>query len=231
MGVITKGGGWWLAYVCLPTQLLCQTLLWKPFESWFPGMQLCLCLPVQHHGCMPSYVWPFQKCVDMFRNKLWDVKITYWVGNKQISPKRTGPLKAMGSSCRGLDVCSGLAAEAKIWKYVFISLSLPHLWWVCGGKVREGEMRSPSTALTSEGLSDYPAVRLLLHPLLSPGMGLHPRTTFLTKSVWFLKLQMLLISSSLSLSKVNVAQCLFWKGGTFLQAFCFFSSGWCCEER
>lgn len=27
MGVVTKGGGWWLAYVCLPTQLLCQTLL------------------------------------------------------------------------------------------------------------------------------------------------------------------------------------------------------------
>lgn len=88
MGVVTKGGGWWLAYVCLPTQLLCQTLLWKPFESWFPGMQLCLCLPVHHHGCMPSYVWPFQKCVDMFRNKLCNVKITYWVGNKQMSPKR-----------------------------------------------------------------------------------------------------------------------------------------------
>lgn len=114
MGVITKGGGWWLAYVCLPTQLLCQTLLWKPLESWFPGMQPCLCLPVPHHGCMPSYVWPFQKSVDMFRNKLCDVKITYWVGNKQISPKRTGPLKAMGSSSWGLDVCSGLAAEAGI---------------------------------------------------------------------------------------------------------------------
>lgn len=27
MGVITKGGRWWLAYVCLPTQLLCQTFL------------------------------------------------------------------------------------------------------------------------------------------------------------------------------------------------------------
>lgn len=50
----------------------------------------------------------------MFRNKLCDVKITYWVGNKQISPKRTGPLKAMGSSSWGLDVCSGLAAEAGI---------------------------------------------------------------------------------------------------------------------
>lgn len=114
MGVITKGGGWCLAYVCLPTELLCQTLLWKPFESWFPGMQLCLCLPVHHHGCMPSCVWPFHKCVDMFRNKLCDVKITYWVGNKQISPKRTGPLKAMGSSCWALDTCSGLAAAAGI---------------------------------------------------------------------------------------------------------------------
>lgn len=77
-------------------------------------MQLCLCLPVHHHGCMPSYVWPFQKCVDMFRNKLCDVKITYWVGNKQICPKRTGPLKAMGSSCWGLDLCSALAAAAGI---------------------------------------------------------------------------------------------------------------------
>lgn len=26
-GVITKGGRWWLAHMCLPTQLLCQTFL------------------------------------------------------------------------------------------------------------------------------------------------------------------------------------------------------------
>lgn len=33
VGVITKGGRWWLAYVCLLAQLLCQTFLRKPFKS------------------------------------------------------------------------------------------------------------------------------------------------------------------------------------------------------
>lgn len=156
MGVITKGAGWWLAYMCLPTQLLCYTLLWKPFESWFLGMQLCLCLPVHHHRCVPSYVWPFQKCVDMFRNKLCDVKITYWVGNKQISPKRAGPLKAMRSSCWGLDAqfCSAelascfscvcrtflvlIPAELK-YPVCVHQLILTSTLVVAWGKVREGK--------------------------------------------------------------------------------------------
>lgn len=88
-------------------------------------------------------------------------------GNKQISPKRTGPLKAMVSSCRGLDACSGLAAAAGILLLLCLqglfgadhcrieaprvcSLAYPHIasHGVGGWKQREGEMSSAPAPLT-----------------------------------------------------------------------------------
>lgn len=161
----------------------------------------------------------------------------------------------MGSSYWGLDVCSGLAAAAGILLLLCLrdlsaaypcrieapcvcSSAYPHL---TSGPCVEGkwerEKKVPLPFLWPQEI-DCPAVRLLLqlgdHHFLSPGMGLHPRTTFLAKScqpLWFVKPQTLPISSSLSLSKVSVAQCLFLKGGMFSQALYFFSPSWCSEER